>query len=57
VSFMTSIDSLLGRPLSPDDQPLPIGDPAQPAAGPASGGEDDPPSFPFVLAGAPGQYE
>jgi hypothetical protein len=54
---MTSIDSLLGRPLSPDDQPLPIGDPAQPAAGPASGGEDDPPSFPFVLAGAPGQYE
>jgi hypothetical protein len=54
VSFKTSIDPLIARPLSPDEQPLPVGDPAQPAAGPAAGGEDDPPSSPFVLANAPG---
>jgi hypothetical protein len=54
--FQTSIDSLIARPLSPDDRPLPIGGPARPAAnGPAAGGEDDPPSSPFVLACAPGQ--
>jgi hypothetical protein len=54
VSFKTSIDSLIARPLSPDEQHLPIGNPARLAAGPAASGEDDPPSSPFVLASAPG---
>jgi hypothetical protein len=52
---MTSVSPLIARPLSPDDQPLPIDGPARPAAGPAASGEDDPPSSPFVLASAPGQ--
>jgi hypothetical protein len=56
MNFQTSIAPLIARSLSPDDQPRPIGGPARLAAnGPAAGGEDDPPSSPFVLARAPGQ--
>ena len=54
--FKTSTETLIAWTLSPDGQPSSIGGPARLAAnGPAAGGEDDPPSSPFVLAPAPGE--